>query len=217
MSAGNVSSRLMLFASPCDSTSLWSMPRTRSNSHSASRSPSHCVERRDIVLQHVGHSPHSELGEPLLKARPDERNFREIERLEESTPRRRARRCVRRWRWSPVSASRVRRRAWRRASTFRRRSRPRATFAAATCVANPRGGRRERLMAVDAFGAAQIHVPLVDARALDDRREPLEHGADLPALLPHARRGTGTHIAFGQSRSAREIGIADRTPNFLAS
>src|SRR5690242_3880928 len=33
----------------------------------------------------------------------------------------------------------------------------------------------------------------------------------------HALRGTGTHIAFGQSLSAREIGIADLTPNFRAS
>ena len=32
-------------------------------------------------------------------------------------------------------------------------------------------------------------------------------------LAEHARRGTGTHMASGQSRNAREIGMADRTPN----
>jgi len=33
----------------------------------------------------------------------------------------------------------------------------------------------------------------------------------------HAPRGTGTHIACGQSLSAREIGMAERTPNLRAS
>ena len=32
-----------------------------------------------------------------------------------------------------------------------------------------------------------------------------------------APRGTGTHMASGQSRSAREIGIAERTPNARVS
>ena len=29
--------------------------------------------------------------------------------------------------------------------------------------------------------------------------------------------GIGTHVAWGHNRKAREMGIADRTPNFLAS
>ncbi|MBK6306434.1 MAG: hypothetical protein IPF47_12260 [Gemmatimonadetes bacterium] len=42
--------------------------------------------------------------------------------------------------------------------------------------------------------------------------------AEISRLLrPQAPRGTGTHIACGQSRSARAIGIADRTPNWRAS
>src|SRR5512138_1808513 len=36
-------------------------------------------------------------------------------------------------------------------------------------------------------------------------------------LSEQARRGTGTHMASGQRRSARAMGIADRTPNFRAS
>src|SRR5688500_11333901 len=42
--------------------------------------------------------------------------------------------------------------------------------------------------------------------------------ARISALFtPHAFRGTGTHIASGHSLSAREIGIADRTPNLRVS
>jgi hypothetical protein len=36
-------------------------------------------------------------------------------------------------------------------------------------------------------------------------------------FLEHSFLGTGTHVAPGQSRSARAIGIADRTPYFLVS
>src|SRR5688572_18740380 len=38
-----------------------------------------------------------------------------------------------------------------------------------------------------------------------------------PLFAEHAFRGTGTHIAFGHSLSARAIGIAERTPNFRVS
>src|SRR4051812_23073799 len=36
-------------------------------------------------------------------------------------------------------------------------------------------------------------------------------------FTPQALLGTGTHIAFGHNLSAREIGIADRTPNLRVS
>ena len=36
-------------------------------------------------------------------------------------------------------------------------------------------------------------------------------------FLMQALKGTGTHIAAGQSRRARAIGIADRTPNLRTS
>ena len=36
-------------------------------------------------------------------------------------------------------------------------------------------------------------------------------------LARQALKGTGTHIAFGQSRRARAIGIAERTPNLRVS
>ncbi len=40
----------------------------------------------------------------------------------------------------------------------------------------------QRLVVVDPFGAAQVHVPLVDAGAGNNRRELLEDFADLLAL-----------------------------------
>src|SRR5687768_17634811 len=36
-------------------------------------------------------------------------------------------------------------------------------------------------------------------------------------ISEHAFEGTGTHIASGHRRNAREIGIADRTPNLRVS
>ena len=50
----------------------------------------------------------------------------------------------------------------------------------------------QRLVMVDRLGAGHVEVPLVDARALDDRRELLEHGADL-LVLERARLARHRH------------------------
>jgi hypothetical protein len=61
----------------------------------------------------------------------------------------------------------------------------------------------------------EIEVPFVDARASTNVRA--STAASALEVAPQACRGTGTHIASGQSRSACEIGIADRTPNTRVS
>ena len=72
-------------------------------------------------------------------------------------------------------------------------------------VANSLRGHGERLVVVQPFGAAEIHVPLVDARAFDDRRVALEHRANLPALLAAgAARHRNAHRVRAEAQRARD-------------
>src|SRR6185503_4569174 len=80
-----------------------------------------------------------------------------------------------------------------RAATDRERQSGRRAHALADAL---RGGR-ERLVMIDAFGAGQVEVPLVDTRAFDYRREFLEHLADLTAFFPALLEGDRDAGGFG--------------------
>ena len=206
MSAGNVSSRLMLFASPCASTSPWSMPRTRSYSHAASRSPSHCVSvahdrtagRRARAASRAARVAPGSAGRPS-----ESRRGRTSRETPPSSP---ARRRARRSRRCQASASRVRRRASRRASTFRRRSTPR----------DPSRRRRRcaHAHARSSASGSSSYSPSVPARSMyhSSMLAPsttgaiaLEDGADLPALLAaRAPRNGHAHRVGTQAQRARD-------------
>ena len=57
----------------------------------------------------------------------------------------------------------------------------------------------------------------VTTRLMGDQARVSDSTDEARLLSEQARRGTGTHIASGHNRSARAIGMADRTPNFRAS
>ena len=86
---------------------------------------------------------------------------------------------------------------------------------------DPRGEARQRrapaLHAVQALGAGEIEEGLVDRQRLDQRRQ-LQHqrrGPARPTRTYFAMFGLIT-TASGQSASALNIGIAERTPKVRA-
>src|SRR5687767_6419321 len=130
------------------------------------------------MLENVGDRLHSKLREPLLKFRPHERKLGQSER---------AKKFLFGARLDNVNAVRSRPRLWLRALDGKLCDKLVRSAAdrngKAGCVAhrvsNPMRRGAERLVMIDAFGAAHVEVPFVYAGAFDDGREALENFANL--------------------------------------
>src|SRR5512143_2388137 len=167
-------------------------------------------QRVEVVLQHVGNAPHAERGKTLLKARPDEGDVREIERLEEAT----------------FVTGRHDEHAGGAAPRLGLGALDRELGDELGCAASDRDGqrrcrdhrityarrsRRERLVAVQRFGAAEVEIPRVDACAFDHRRVSLEYRPDFAALL---RAGAARdRDAHGVRTQAERAGNGHRRPD----
>ncbi len=70
---------------------------------------------------------------------------------------------------------------------------------------DPRGRRGERFVRVIGLGARQIEIPLVDAGPFDDRRERMELGPNLRALLAaRFERNRNTHGVGAKAQRLRD-------------
>jgi hypothetical protein len=161
-------------------------------------------ERGNVVLEHVGYDAHAERGEAFLKTWSDERNFRQCHFTHEGS----------------FAAGIDDVYARRAASRFRLRAldrhlgnelvgstanRNRKVGLLPYSVANSMSRPGKWFMMVDAFGAAHVEIPLIDARAFNDGRKSLENSPDLMALH---------RACFARHRNAHRVGTkAKRASN----
>ena len=193
------------------------MPRTRSYSQNPSRSPSQRASAAASYGQHVTDRRQPELGETLLKLRPDERQVGERKRREE----RALVACVDDV-YASRAGSRLRFRALDRElrDQLRRPAADRDAVSASPPAPPVECGAPSRRATRYGRAPRCRRGPCTIRRCWPTR--PWAQNRSSTArisrcLREHAPRGTGTHIACGQSRSAREMGIALRTPNLRVS